>query len=61
MRTTRQQGVLGVVRCATGPSSRVRDHNPPVQHFFAAVINVTYMRFKADKKIVDAHLVVHLT
>ena len=26
--------MLGVVRCGTGPSSRVRTRAPPVQHFF---------------------------
>ena len=34
MRATRRQGVLGVVRCATRPSSRVRARVPPVQHLF---------------------------
>ena len=32
MRAARQLGVLGVVRCGTGPSSRVRARAPPVQH-----------------------------
>ena len=32
MRAARRQGVLGVVRCGTGPSSRVRVRAPHVQH-----------------------------
>ena len=32
MRAARRQGVLGVVSCGTGPSSRVRARAPPVQH-----------------------------
>ena len=32
MRAAGQQGVLGVVRCGTKPSSRVRAHAPSVQH-----------------------------
>ena len=32
MRAARRQGVLGMVRCGTGPSSRVRARAPPVQH-----------------------------
>ena len=32
MRTARRQDVLGVVRCGTGPSSRVRAGAPSVQH-----------------------------
>ena len=32
MRAARRQGVLGVVRCGTSPSLRVRDRAPPVQH-----------------------------
>ena len=32
MRAARRQGVLGVVRCRTGPSPRVRARTPPVQH-----------------------------
>ena len=32
MRATRRQGVLGVVRCGTKPSSRVRARAPSVQH-----------------------------
>ena len=32
MRAARRQGVLGVVRCKTGSSSRVRARAPPVQH-----------------------------
>ena len=33
MRAARRQGVLGVVRLGTGPSSRVRARAPSVQHF----------------------------
>ena len=32
MRAARRQGVLGVVRCVTGPSSRVRACTPSVRH-----------------------------
>ena len=32
MRAARRQGVLGVVRCGTGPLSRVRARAPRVQH-----------------------------
>ena len=32
MRTAQRQGVLGVVRCGTGPSPRVRARALPVQH-----------------------------
>ena len=32
MRATRRHGVLGVVRCGTRPSLRVRSRIPPVQH-----------------------------
>ena len=32
MRAARRQGVLGVVRCRTGPSPKVRARAPPVQH-----------------------------
>ena len=32
MRAARRQGVLGVVRCGTGPLPRVRARAPPVQH-----------------------------
>ena len=58
MRAARRKGVLGLVRCGTGPSSWVRARAPPVQHIFAAVINVASTRFKADKDIMDA--LVHL-
>ena len=34
IRAARRQGVLGVVRCETGPSPRVRARAPPVQHIF---------------------------
>ena len=58
MRAARRQGVLEVVCYGTRPSSRVRACAPPVNIFFAAVINVASMRFKADKGIMDA--LVHL-
>ena len=32
MRTARRQGVLGVIRCRTRPSSRVRARAPAFQH-----------------------------
>ena len=32
MRAAQRRGVLGMVRCGTRPSSRVRDRAPPVQH-----------------------------
>ena len=32
MRAARRQGALGVVRCGTGHSSRMRAHDTPVQH-----------------------------
>ena len=57
MRAARRRGVLRVVRCGAGPSSRVRAHALPAQHF-AQVINVACTRFKADKHIMDA--LVHL-
>ena len=34
MRAAQRQGVLGVVRCKTGLSPRVRARAPPVQHLF---------------------------
>ena len=47
--------MLGVVRCGTGPSPRVRARAPPVQNiFFAVVTNVAYTRFEAGKDIMDA-------
>ena len=57
MRAARRRGMLGVIRCGAGSSSRVRAHAPSVQNF-AAVINVACTRFKADKNIMDA--LVHL-
>ena len=47
-----------MVRCGTRPSSRVHSRVPHFNTFFAAVINVTYTRFKAEKGIMDA--LVHL-
>ena len=47
MRAARRRGVLGVLRCGTGPSSRVRARAPTVQPLLAAIVNVVYMRFKA--------------
>ena len=32
MRAARRQGMLGLVHCGTGPSSRMRARAPPVQH-----------------------------
>ena len=58
MRTARQQGVIRVVRCGTWPSSNVCARAPPVNIFFAAVVNVAYTRLKVDKDIMDA--LVHL-
>ena len=54
MRAARRQGVLGVVRCGTGPSSRVRSRASLVQHLLRGGYNVTQTRFKADKDIMDA-------
>ena len=54
MRAARRQGVLGVVHCGTGPSSRARAHAPPIEHLLRGGINLAYARFKADKDIMDA-------
>ena len=57
MRAARRQGVLGVVRCGTRPSSRVRVRAPPVQQ----LLRRGYKRglhVLADKGIMDA--LVHL-
>ena len=59
MRAARRQGMLGVFRCRTGPSSTVRMLAPLLFNTFAAVINnVAYTRFKAGSDIMDA--LVHL-
>ena len=51
-------GVVGVVCCGTGSSSRVYAHALLFNIFFAVVIHVTYTRFKADKDTTDT--LVHL-
>ena len=58
MRAARRQGVLGVVRCGTGPSSRVRLVPLLFKILFAVAIKRPYTRFKVDKDIVDT--LVHL-
>ena len=54
MREARRQGVLRVVCCGTGLSSRVRACTPHGQHFFCGDHDVAYTRFKAAKDIMDA-------
>ena len=56
MRASRRQGVLGVLRFGTGPSSRVHARAPPVQHIFGGCYKRgLHARFKAFKEgIVDA-------
>ena len=52
-------GVLGLVRCGTRTSSRVRARILPIYYlFFVAFIDVAYTCFKAEKYILDA--LVHL-
>ena len=50
--------MLGVVRCGTEPSSRVRACALLLNIFYSVVINLAYTRFKADKDIMDT--LVHL-
>ena len=52
MRAARRWRVLGVVRCGTGLSSRLRARAPPVK-YLAAVTHVAYTRFEVDKSIID--------
>ena len=55
----RRQGVLGVVRCGTGPSSQGCVLTPLLfNKFFAAATNVASTCIKADKGVMDA--LVHL-
>ena len=58
MRGARRQGGLGVDRCGTRPSLRVRARALLFNIFFAAVVNVASTRFKADRGVMDA--LVHL-
>ena len=58
MRAARRQGVPGVVRCGTRPSSRVLLAPLLFNIFFASAINMASTRFKADKDIMD--VLVHL-
>ena len=55
MRAARRQGVLEVVRCGTRP---FKGACSLFNIFFAAVINLGFTRFKADRGIMDA--LVHL-
>ena len=41
MRTARRQGVLGVVRCGTEPSSRVHARAPPVMESLCSGMGLT--------------------
>ena len=53
MRAARRRRVLGVVRRGTGPSSRLRARALLFNILFAAVTQVAYTRFEADKGIID--------
>ena len=54
MRAARRQGVLGVVRYGTRPSSRVRACTPPVQHRLRGDYHLASTHIEADKGIMDA-------